>query len=63
MFYDANLSKYLMIFSTSPSMDVIFVDFSQEIVQKWLWKNEEQNLLVCDTRQILLIYRAYFKSP
>ena len=47
-----------MIFGIDLSMDVIFADFSQ-IVQKAV-KNEEQNLLICHTRQILLILRAYF---
>ena len=35
MYYDTNLSKYLMIFTISPEMDVIFVNFSQEIVSKF----------------------------
>ena len=32
--HDTHLSKYLVIFRLSPKMNVILVDFSQEIV--WL---------------------------
>ena len=50
-----------MILEMSPKMDVVFVDFSQEIVWQEATKNDalahsvKQNFLICHTCQILVM--------
>ena len=61
--YDTFLSKFLVIFRLSPKINVILVDFSQEILWPEATKsdphpqidyNGEQNLVECHTHQDLV---------